>query len=51
MNHDIVPINLADVYTMQAGWFAADGALNNDMSLKFFRMEIDPHKLHWDPIQ
>jgi hypothetical protein len=39
------------MYFMQAGWFTADGASNNDTCLKFFGMEIDPRKSRWDPIQ
>jgi hypothetical protein len=39
------------IYTTQAGWFTADGASNNDTSLKFFGAKIDPFKSRWDPVQ
>ena len=49
-NNIFVDINII-IYTTQAGWFTADGASNNDTSLKFFGAEIDPFKSCWDPVQ
>jgi hypothetical protein len=49
-NNVFVDINMT-IYTTQAGWFTADGASNNDTSLKFFGAEIDPFKSRWDSVQ
>src|ERR1700729_4661916 len=34
---------------LQAGWFTADNAPNNDSCMKYIGREIDPRKLRWDP--